>query len=79
MKNKWMNDNGEEMTPQELLTKALVLGLIAPDVPRADRATELAEEFAAELSPEDVEVCKDAALMIFEHTLSEHNMERILH
>jgi hypothetical protein len=50
------------MTQTEVLTKALVLALIAPTEDHATRASHLAEIFAQGLSNDEVDVCKYTAL-----------------
>lgn len=52
------------MTPTTLLTHALVLAILAPDQARADRATTMAEEIAANLTVKQIASAKRAAVRL---------------
>lgn len=47
---------------RDILTEILYLGLTAPDDDKLEQCVNLAELLAATMSPEDIEVCKAAAL-----------------
>ena len=49
-------------TPAELVTRALIMGLTAPDAQRAQECADLAEYWAQELTDEQVEACKEEAM-----------------
>jgi hypothetical protein len=46
----------------DLVTRALILGLTAPDAERAQECADLAEYWAQELTDEQVEACKAEAM-----------------
>ena len=45
-------------TPAELVTRALILGLTAPDAARAQECADMAEHWAQGLTEAQVEACK---------------------
>jgi hypothetical protein len=49
-------------TPAELVTRALILGLTAPDAERAQECADMAEHWAQGLTDEQVEACKEEAM-----------------
>ena len=49
-------------TPAELVTRALILGLTAPDAERAQECADLAEHWAQGLTETEVEQCKAEAM-----------------
>ena len=49
-------------TPAELVTRALILGLTAPDAARAQECADLAEHWAQGLTEAEVEACKAEAM-----------------
>jgi len=49
-------------TPAELVTRALILGLTAPDAERAQECADLAAYWAQELTDAEVEQCKAEAM-----------------
>ena len=49
-------------TPAELVTRALILGLTAPDAARAQECADLAEHWAQGLTDAQVEACKAEAM-----------------
>jgi hypothetical protein len=49
-------------TPAELVTRALILGLTAPDAVRAQECADMAEHWAQGLTDEQVEQCKAEAM-----------------
>jgi len=49
-------------TPAELVTRALIMALTAPDAERAQECADLAEYWAQELTDEQVEACKEEAM-----------------
>jgi hypothetical protein len=49
-------------TPAELVTRALIMGLTAPDAERAQECADMAEYWAQELTDEQVEACKAEAM-----------------
>ena len=49
-------------SPTELVIRALVLGLTAPNAKAAQRCADMAEEFAQGLTDDQVEQCKAAAM-----------------
>jgi hypothetical protein len=51
----------EPTTPAEALTRTLFLAIMATDEDQASRAMALAEDFAAELTEDEIEACKTAA------------------
>ena len=52
------------MTFTLALTRALVLAILAPDKARADKATALAEEIAANCTPKQIASAKRAAVKL---------------
>lgn len=52
------------MTSTTALTRALVFAILAPDQARADRATALAEEIAANCTPKQIASAKRAAVKL---------------
>ena len=52
------------MTSTTALTQALILALLAPDQARADRATALAEEIAANCTAKQIASAKRAAVKL---------------
>jgi enoyl-CoA hydratase/carnithine racemase len=52
------------MTSTDELTHALVLAILAPDQERVDRAIEMAEEIAANLTPKQIASAKRAAIKL---------------
>lgn len=48
-------------TPAELVTRALILGLTAPDAARAQECADMAEHWARGLTEAQVEACKAEA------------------
>jgi len=52
------------MTSTTALTHALLLAILAPDQARADRATALAEEIAANCTPKQIASAKRAAVKL---------------
>ena len=52
------------MTSNTALTQALILALLAPDQARADRATALAEEIAANCTAKQIASAKRAAVKL---------------
>jgi hypothetical protein len=61
-----MPDYPTPQTQEQALTRALYLGLTAPDDKKAQAAAMLAEEFAVGLDESTVETCKASALERFE-------------
>jgi hypothetical protein len=49
-------------TPAELVTRALILGLTAPDAARAQECADMAEHWAQGLTEAQVEACKAEAV-----------------
>jgi hypothetical protein len=49
-------------TPAELVTRALILGLTAPDAARAQECADMAEHWAQGLTEAEVEQCKEEAM-----------------
>lgn len=49
-------------TPAELVTRALIMGLIAPDAERAQECADMAEHWAQWLTDVEVEQCKAEAM-----------------
>ena len=49
-------------TPAELVTRALILGLTAPDAERAQKCADMAEHWAQGLTDAQVEACKAEAM-----------------
>lgn len=49
-------------TPAELVTRALIMGLTAPDAQRAQECADLAEHWAHGLTDAQVEACKAEAM-----------------
>ncbi len=49
-------------TPAELVTRALIMGLTAPDAERAQECADLAEHWAEGLTDAEVERCKAEAM-----------------
>ena len=49
-------------TPAELVTRALILALTAPDAQRAQECADLAEHWAQGLTDAEVEACKAEAV-----------------
>jgi hypothetical protein len=49
-------------TPAELVTRALILALTAPDAARAQECADLAEHWAQGLTEAQVEACKVEAM-----------------
>ena len=49
-------------TPAELVTRALILGLTAPDAERAQKCADMAEHWAQGLTEAEVEQCKEEAM-----------------
>ena len=49
-------------TPAELVTRALILALIAPDAARAQECADMAEHWAQGLTDAEVEACKAEAM-----------------
>ena len=49
-------------TKTDLVTRALIMGLTAPDAERAQECADLAEYWAQELTDEQVEACKAEAM-----------------
>ncbi len=49
-------------TPAELVTRALILGLTAPDAARAQECADMAEHWAQRLTEAQVEACKAEAM-----------------
>ena len=49
-------------TPAELVTRALILALTAPDAARAQECADLAEHWAQGLTDAEVEACKAEAM-----------------
>ena len=49
-------------TPAELVTRALILGLTAPDAERAQECADMAEHWAQGLTDAEVEQCKEEAM-----------------
>ena len=52
------------MTSTTLLTRALILAILAPDQQRADKATAFAEEIAANCTPKQIASAKRAAVKL---------------
>ena len=52
------------MTSTTALTQALILAILAPDKARADKATALAEEIAANCTPKQIASAKRAAVKL---------------
>jgi len=52
----------QEPTKTDLVTRALILGLTAPDAERAQECADLAEYWAQELTDAEVEQCKEEAV-----------------
>ena len=50
------------LTPPELVTRALILALTAPDAQRAQECADLAEHWAQGLTDAEVEACKAEAM-----------------
>lgn len=53
-------------TPKDRLIQVLILALTAPTDADAQRAGELAEDFARDCTKAEVEICKDIAIKVFE-------------
>jgi hypothetical protein len=49
-------------TPAELVTRALILALTAPDAERAQECADMAEHWAQGLTEAEVEQCKEEAM-----------------
>jgi hypothetical protein len=49
-------------TPAELVTRALILALTAPDAARAQECADMAEHWAQGLTEAQVEACKAEAM-----------------
>ena len=49
-------------TPAELVTRALIMALTAPDAARAQECADLAEHWAQGLTEAEVEACKAEAM-----------------
>ena len=49
-------------TPAELVTRALIMALTAPDAERAQECADLAEHWAQGLTEAEVEACKAEAM-----------------
>ena len=49
-------------TPAELVTRALILGMTAPDAQRAQECADMAEHWAQGLTEAEVERCKAEAM-----------------
>lgn len=49
-------------TKTDLVTRALILGLTAPDAERAQECADLAEHWAQGLTDDEVEQCKEEAM-----------------
>ena len=49
-------------TPTDLVTRALILGLTAPDAERAQECADIAERWALGLTDAEVEACKAEAM-----------------
>jgi hypothetical protein len=49
-------------TPAELVTRALILALTAPDAERAQECADMAELWAQGLTEAEVEQCKEEAM-----------------
>ena len=49
-------------TPAELVTRALILALTAPDAARAQECADLAEHWAQGLTEAQIEACKAEAM-----------------
>ena len=49
-------------TPAELVTRALIMGLTAPDAERAHQCADMAEPWAQGLTDAEVEACKAEAM-----------------
>ena len=49
-------------TPAELVTRALILALTAPDAARAQECADMAEQWAQGLTDAEVEQCKAEAM-----------------
>ena len=49
-------------TPAELVTRALIMGLTAPDAQRAQECADMAEHWAQGLTEAEVEQCKTEAM-----------------
>jgi hypothetical protein len=49
-------------TPAELVTRALILALTAPDAARAQECADMAEHWAQGLTDAEVEACKAEAM-----------------
>ena len=49
-------------TPAELVTRALIMGLTAPDAERAQQCADMAEHWAQGLTDAEVEQCKEEAM-----------------
>jgi len=49
-------------TPAELVTRALIMALTAPDAARAQECADLAEHWAQGLTDAEVEACKAEAM-----------------
>jgi hypothetical protein len=49
-------------TPAELVTRALILALTAPDAQRAQECADMAELWAQGLTDAEVEACKEEAM-----------------
>lgn len=52
------------MNSTTALTQALILAILAPDQARADKATALAEEIAANCTPKQIAAAKRAAVKL---------------
>lgn len=64
---------------QEALAHALALAITAPDNERAESALKIADDFAANLSPDDVERAKLAALVLVREAQEEATKSAALH
>ena len=49
-------------TPCKLVTRALIMGLTAPDAERAQQCADMAEHWAQGLTDAEVEACKAEAM-----------------
>lgn len=50
------------LTPCNLVTRALIMGLTAPDAERAQQCADMAEHWAQGLTDAEVEACKAEAM-----------------
>jgi len=50
------------LTPADMVTRALILALTAPDAQRAQECADLAEHWAQGLTEAEVEACKAEAM-----------------